>query len=472
MDVLFQKQAEFILSRGTGIKACLFDEESKRAVGNVIPYSIFQDRDFFYFDYLRRRDRVPLSDVSCVVVIRAESLKSLIEELASPCYGRYVVLFTHRIDPFVLEILAGADTRGVVSEVHEIYLDVVRESTGLYTTRSTAYPRVLDGLHGLLMTLEIAPRIRVHVSGTDACAGDRSLSVLGRELRTRAREHCLRRAGTVVLLRRNFDLVTPLLHDWHYQALIGACLGNASGTVQLDGRELSLDDAFFEENKFRDIGAVGDSIRALAAEISRGRSHELEDIEERVAHTRSVETHLRVYNAVLASAVAQKELSEAELSLVRSGSVDEASLLAGRDDDAGLRLLLLARVLRGGDWVSESTAHPQHSPALQRFAERFSPAPFPYRPSFNTACDLKLGYEPPLRRMLRHVAADRVLPSVLQDVSDDGTQPGPIIFYIEGGVTLCEYRSVMQHAAELKVDAYIVSDRIVSHVDIIREITQ
>ncbi|KAI4292019.1 vacuolar protein sorting-associated protein 45 [Pancytospora philotis] len=489
MDLVFKRQFDFILSRGQGAKACLFDHETKQLISNVIPYSRFQDHDYFYFDLIENKNRVPISDISCVVVLRAENLRLLIEELSSPFYGSYCVLFTNQIDPFALEILANADTKCVVREVHEIFLDLARQSSFLYTVGSTRHRRVADGLYSLLMSLEIAPVIK-HMDEGPAESGERlrldagseldasapsrpgsSLVLLAKELGARVLQHNFRRQGTVLLLRRSFDMVTPLLYDWHYQALIKEHLDYDNSVVRTGGKEYGVSDAFFEANKFSDIHSVGASVKAMIQVLERNRvkisNHEFEDIEEKAAHSLMVETHLSIYNAVLEKCMRNKDGCEMEMAALR-GAVPNLEQCAGvLSEQQQLKLLLLYFTRHVKDWEEESQRYPRLRDALLHFLDRCAPLDYPYKPILNSAVDVKLGYEPPIKKIVKHAILNKLRQGAFVGPSAEGTDTAPIIVYIEGGITMCEYREVMKYAAEIKREVYLVADRIITYKDIL-----
>ncbi|KAI5171441.1 vacuolar protein sorting-associated protein 45 [Pancytospora epiphaga] len=480
MDLLFKKQTDFILSRGKGIKACLFDEETKQSIGNIIPYSKFQDNDFFYFDFLGNRNRIPISDISCVVIIRSDSLKILIDELTTPCYKSYVVLFTNQIDPFILEILANSDVKCLITEIHEIYLDLYRESTNLYTVRSSRYKRVLDGLYSLIMTKEIIPNILYDLEIEEKKPGENSLMSLGRELEMRAKQYNFKRLGTVVLLKRGFDLITPLLFDWHYQALMYEYLDCKNGVVKLNGREYSISDPFFEKNKFNNIHTVGDNIRDLIKELERNKvkisNYEFEDIEEKAAHSLMVETHLTIYNKILELCMKNKKQSETEYYTVKGESNNNIeNNLKETDEKVGLKFALLnfIKKVNLNDWEEESKKCLKQRQALQYFREKYCPRDYPYKPTFRQGVDIKLGYEPPLKKMAKHIILNKLKGNSLNRIGEEnGGLQGPIIFYVEGGVTMCEYREVSSLSEELKSEIIIVSDKIINYNNIIEEINK
>lgn len=133
VDTLLDTKVERILEMSSGVKALLFDDDTKSILSNLIPHSRFLEKDYFLFDNIANRRREKMAGITCVVVIRPENIKLLIEEVSDPFYEQYIVLFTNQVDPLMIEILATSDTRCVVSEVHEIYVDFLKQDEYLYT---------------------------------------------------------------------------------------------------------------------------------------------------------------------------------------------------------------------------------------------------------------------------------------------------------------------------------------------------
>lgn len=500
MDMLFKKQTDFILSRGYGIKACLFDEDTKQYISNLIPYSRFQESDFFFFDYLSNRKRTPILDVSCVVIIRPANLKNLIEEISEPLYGSYVVLFTSPVDPFVLEILANADSKCVVSEVHEINLDLRMQSPYLYTTGSSKYKQAVDGLSSVLFSLEISPSCKMLHGGRtkpqpqpgadeaarteEARAPGREFEAMARELESRASSHGFKKEGILVFLSRRFDMVTPLVHDWHYQSMIMEYAKYDNGTVKIAGKEHSLNDSFFESNKFNNIHQVGDSIQGLVRELEKNKirisNHEFEDIEEKAAHSLMVNTHMAIYDALMEACVGNKDISELEMEFLKNGTIGgEAATrdalrrhAAGLEESQQLKLLILYMLRRDDSCDELAREFPKHSESLRKFVQQHGPRPCPYRPTYETGCDIKLAYRPPLAKMVKHLLQGRVRPGALVDLSGaPAPSTGPLIVYVEDGLTMAEYREALAQASALDRTVFLVTDRIITASDVIHSIT-
>lgn len=491
MDCIFRPQLEFILKRGTGIKACLFDLESKQIVSNLIPCSQFQDNNFFYFDYITNRNRTAVEGMVCVVIVRPSSLKSIIEELACPFYGSYIILFTSQIDPFALDILANADIKSLVSEVHEINLDLYKQAPYLYTTNSEKYKRVLDGLVSCLLSLEIHPGIKVFdenatadlshpVAGTSlddvqGQDGDRTLVHLARDLDAKCKQFSFKKRGTVVLLKRNFDLITPLMYDWHYQSMIYEHLAADNSLVTVNQKEYPLSDAFFCRNRFLEIATVGENIKAMVGEIDRAQARmagrDFEEIEESMALKATAEVHLCIYNSLISECISNKALSEYENEvLCDKGRVDIKGVISQLSDAQALKLILIYFLRWVRDWEDASKEFPKFRPQILRFYRSYRPKNFAYKNAFDTGLDVKLGYISPLKRMVRHLIQRRVREGALADITAGSRDVSPIVIYIEGGITMKEYREVLQCGEELKVEVIFIGSEITNSQKLLRRI--
>lgn len=489
MDYLFYSQIEFILKRGKGVKACLFDSESKQIISNLIPLSQFQDNDFFYFDYITNKNRTVVEGMECVVIVRPSSLKAVIEELACPFYGTYIIIFTSQIDPFSLEILANADLKSIITEVHEINADLFKQCSRLYTTNSEKYKRVLDGLSSVVLSLEISPNIKVfdeslfegYTGPSDSQAellnkaNDKNLKHVGRELKNKSEQYNFQRKGTFLLLGRNFDLVTPLVYDWQYQAMIYEHLEADNSLVKINQKEFSLNDTFFSNNKFVEIATVGENIKETIKTIDKSQlklaNHNFEDVEESILMKSKMECHLNIYNTLISECLKSKSLSEYENEIICSKEkVDLKSLVGSLETTQALKLLLVYFLKWIKNWDESSKEFPKFRSQILKYQEIFKPRNFCYKNNFNNEIDIKLGYISPLRRIIKHVVHKKLKENALINVNDEVKDVSPIIIYIEGGVTMREYREAMQCEQEYKVDIVVVGTEIINSSTILKKI--
>ncbi|ELA41530.1 uncharacterized protein VICG_01394 [Vittaforma corneae ATCC 50505] len=465
MESLFYPQIEFILKRGTGIKACLFDSESKQMISNLIPLSVFRDNGFFYFDYLTNKNRTKVDGMCCIVIVRPCNLKVLLEEIVCPFYGNYIILFTTQIDPFVLEIMANTDIHSVISEVHEINLDLYRQSLNLYTTNSLMYKRNFDALFSLLLSLEMSPSILAlnESSSKENIDMNESMVNLGRDLCNKIAQFNFQKRGTLVLLKRNFDLITPLLYDWHYFSMINEHFDLENSIVKVNNRDYLLNDAFFNINKFKQIAEVGEQIKIFIKEVEKNKLSidDFEEIQEMVTQKTIAEVHLSIYNRIINEAVGIQQISEIENEVLVNKDISIARAIENLGNSNALKVLLIYFLKYVKNWEESSRAFPKFRADLLKFYESHRPLNYCYKNGFNTGVDIKLGYISPLKRVVKHLVFNKLKDNSfvrfgnVEDIT-------PIIIYIEGGVTLREHREICEFASEHKIEVIVISNEVLN----------
>lgn len=458
MESLFYPQVQFILKKGTGIKACLFDNESKQMISNLIPLSVFRENDFFYFDYLTNKNRTKIDGMSCVVILRPTSLKMLLEEIVSPYYSNYIVLFTTQIDPFVLEIMANTDIYSVISEVHELNLDLYRQSTNLYTTNSKNYKRNTDGLFSMLLSLEISPSF---LSFNIENNTDKILD-LGKDLFNKITPYSFQKKGTVILLNRNFDLITPLLYDWHYYSMINEHFNIENSIVKIDKKDYLLGDLFFNSNKFKQINDVGEEIKIFVKNVEKNKNSfdDFEEIQEMLAQKNAAEMHLGIYNQILNEAIKIQEFSELEYKVLINKEINIMKAIEGMTDEKAVFKILLIYFLKYvKNWEEYSKNFPNYRNDLLKFYDTYKAQYNYYKNGFNTEIDIKLGYISPLKRILKHLLSNKIKDDLYVKLGSSETY-GPIIIYIEGGVTIKEYIDVIEFSNSNNIEVFLIGNEI------------
>lgn len=458
MDALFHPQIDFILKRGTGIKACLFDADSKQIISNLIPLSTFRDNGFFYFEHLANKDRTKIEGMCCVVILRPSSLRILLEEMLSPFYSSYIVLFTTQIDPFVLEIMANSDIHSVISEVHEINLGLYRQSLNLYTTNAFKRKENMEALHSLLLSLEISPTVLA-----PGDANGEELLGIGRELIAKIQQYSFKKRGTLVMLRRNFDLMTPMIYDWHYFSMINEHLKVSNSIVKVNNRDYILNDQFFIENRFGQIADVGEEIKKLikGVEQSKVGMDDFDEIQEIMMQKNVGEAHLFIYNKIIGDAVAQQQTSEIENQVLLNKEFNISKGIEGLSYHDALRVLLIYFLKHVKNWEEYSKSFPKYRADILRFHELHKPQGECYRHGFNTEIDIKLGYISPLRRMIKHLILNKLRDGIFVKISSV-EEVGPIIVFIDGGVTLREHRELASLSDDYNVEIILISTHILT----------
>ncbi|AFM98514.1 Sec1-like vacuolar protein sorting-associated protein [Encephalitozoon hellem ATCC 50504] len=487
-DDLLGKKVDEILTMGEGVKALLFDEDTKVILSNIIPHSRFLENDYFLFDSIMNRRREKIQGITCIAVIRPESIRWLIEEVSSPFYERYIILFTNQIDSLMLEILATSDVYCVISEVHEIYMDFFKQDNFLYTLHRTkvddyASPsirkRALDGIFSLIMNLGSIPTIKVQ-------AGDKYLLEDSDMLNTRLTGLNLGQGGTLIMLDRSFDLYTPLLYEWRYQSLLYEHTEYENGIVRIGKKSYSVvGDPFFDASKFKDIYEVSEDIKGLIkkAEFKKKRLHEFifDDLEENTKLSRQLEAHLAQHGHVMKACLRLKDLSEIEMSILKNNKVSKEEIdeyLARKDISVIERskLLIIYSLKNRKNPSNEVKRHPDLIDEVEAFTKRY-PLLMPiwrhYGYRFDDDVDIKLGYQPAIKRVLRHWWTSRLDGKCFSTARESENPMSYIIVYIRNGITYSEYRALYEYYStemEGKSRLYIVGDSMISYKNIMKAI--
>lgn len=461
MDFVFNKQIEFILNCKSGLKSCLFDSESKQIISNLIPFSLLQDKDFFYFDYITNKNRIHVDGMICFVIIRPSSLKALIEELSSPFYSSYVVFFTTAIDPFALEIIANADSMGVVSGVYELNVDVLKQSTKLYTICSTDNKRITDGLTSSLLSLGIVPDIK-------------STSIeLTKDLKFDF-PNFLEKNGTLMILDRNFDLITPLMYDWHYISLIYEHVEINNQIIKINKKEFSLRDSFFNENKLLEISKVGINIENLIKEKDlfekKINSQNFEEIKKALDLKNKLETHLSIYTHLMDICVKNNEFSEYQNEILRNKDSFDINKVSNFDEKLRFNIVLLYFLKYVKDWDAEINNYVEYKERLIRFQKKYKRISYPYKNSINYDLDIKLSYESPLRKIIKHLVLNKIKRNAFEADCSNSGDVSPLIIFINGGITMKEYREAMKCEEEYQINIVLLSTQIINTLSYTNEL--
>lgn len=188
---------------------------------------------------------------------------------------------------------------------------------------------------------------------------------------------------------------------------------------------------------------------------------EFEDIEEKASHSLMVETHLKIYEKIIQQCISHKDSSEQEISIIKSG---------GSVNCDSIEQLLLLFLSNNLDWDENARKYPKFRQSLIKFQELYKPKNFQYKPSFNSLLDPKLSYESPLKKLIRHAYQDKLKTDSFKSITENVNSPDQIIIYIEGGVTMTEYRDAMAISESLGINTFLVSDKIITRESVIRSL--
>eukprot|EP01098_Paradermamoeba_levis_P008379 TRINITY_DN3480_c0_g2_i1.p1 TRINITY_DN3480_c0_g2~~TRINITY_DN3480_c0_g2_i1.p1 ORF type:complete len:571 (-),score=168.83 TRINITY_DN3480_c0_g2_i1:184-1896(-) len=281
-----------------GLKVFLLDKETTGIISMAFSQTEIVQKDVFLLERIDGT-RKPMQHLKAVCFLRPtyENVQMLIEELKDPKYGEYHLVFSNIVPDNFLRLLAEADENEVVRDVREFYGDffAVNPDTFSLNLHSLEPPiqRMVEGLSALFLALKKKPDIRYQTS-----------SDLSAALASGLREHMNKEknlfefkksavAPVLLILDRRNDPVTPLLHQWTYQAMVHELIGLNNNRCSLKGvpgipkelEEVTLSpaqDDFYRQAMYNNFGDLGLNIKKLVDEyqVKMKSNQSLQSIED------------------------------------------------------------------------------------------------------------------------------------------------------------------------------------------------
>ncbi|GFY39525.1 vacuolar protein sorting-associated protein 45 [Trichonephila inaurata madagascariensis] len=278
---------------GTGMKVLLMDKETTSIVSMAFAQSEILQKEVFLFERLDMTRTEPMKHLKCIAFLRPtkENIDNLACELKYPRYGQYYIYFSNIISKSDVKVLAEADETESVREIQEFYGDFIPVAPHLfslnispcYQSRSWNHnhlQRSVQGVISVLLALKKIPVIRYQDSSE--CA--RKMAETVRQ--TIAKENALfdfRRPDIpplLLILDRKVDVVTPLLNQWTYQAMVHELLTINNNRVNLSNvpgiskelHEVVLSpdhDEFYAANIYSNFGEIGAKIKDLMDDFQK-----------------------------------------------------------------------------------------------------------------------------------------------------------------------------------------------------------
>lgn len=276
-------------------------------------------REVFLFERIDSgRSNERMKYLKCIVFVRPtkQNIQLLAQELRSPKYGSYFLCkyidilkhsnpkymylflifsdFSNIIPRTDIKYLAECDESESVREVKELYADYLAVNPNLFSLNiptcmsrlnwlPDALARSVQGVVSILLSLKLNPVIRYR-------AGSAVAHTLAKQIFEQiTKESSLFDFRThengaapplLLILDRRDDPVTPLLHQWTYQAMVHELLNIRNNRVDLSGvqgipkdyKELVLSgdqDEFYGKNMYANFGEIGSTIKGLMEEFQR-----------------------------------------------------------------------------------------------------------------------------------------------------------------------------------------------------------
>ncbi|OWR55084.1 vacuolar protein sorting-associated protein 45 [Danaus plexippus plexippus] len=283
---------------GPGMKVILMDKETTSIVSMVFSQSEILQKEVYLFERIDSHSKWDdLKHMKCIVFLRptSENIALLSRELKSPKYGAYFIYFSNVVSKADIKTLAECDEQETVREVQEVFADYLAVDRHLFSFNIVSclhgrswkqhhLQRCSQGLLALLLSLKRRPIIRYEAS-SEACArlAERVKELIRRE--AVLMDNNIPFNGDIpppqlLVLDRRDDPVTPLLHQWTYQAMVHELLTIDNNRVSLAGvqdapkdlKEVVLSseqDEFYAKNLYSNFGEIGQTMKSLMDEFQK-----------------------------------------------------------------------------------------------------------------------------------------------------------------------------------------------------------
>eukprot|EP01133_Synstelium_polycarpum_P011936 gene11936-13911_t len=271
------------------MKVLVLDKETAGIVSMVNTQSEILQKEVFLFEKIDsisgdQKQRMPHMKAVYFVRPVQENVNLIVQELQDPKYSDYHLFFTNVIGSAALEEMAEADSKELVKEVQEYYGDFYAVNPDTYslninnvlTKSSSAWNhninRIVEGLLASLLAIKKKPTIRYSANSE---ATRYLAETIAQKIHKEKEVFEFRKGESLLLiLDRKDDPITPLLHQWTYQAMIHELLTITNNRVSLtnmkDVRDdlkevvLSIDqDPFYKDNLYMNYGDLGACIKQL-----------------------------------------------------------------------------------------------------------------------------------------------------------------------------------------------------------------
>lgn len=326
---------KMIEESGPGMKVLMMDRETTTIVSVVYAQSEILLKEVYLFERIDLVGGDAMKHLKCIVFLRPtkENIELLVRELKSPRYGQYYIYFSNTVNRADVKLLAEADDQESVQEVREFYGDYVALAPHLFSFNLTgcfqgrgwnrsALERTVPGIVAVLLSLHKCPAIRYQGNSEVA----RRLAEGVSQMMTReAKLFDFRKTQVpplLLVLDRKSDVVTPLLNQWTYQAMVHELLkinNNRVNLSQVPGLSRDLqdivlsedNDEFYANNMYRNFGEICSNIKGFMEEFQKKtkNNEKVESIADMKAFVENYPQFKKIQGAVAKHVTLVGELS-------------------------------------------------------------------------------------------------------------------------------------------------------------------
>lgn len=332
MDQLDIKIDAILKSSDSPLKCAIFDSTSRKYISDLISYKKFLINDFFYFDILSNK-RANLEGATCFLFISKCSIVDIYSEIKRNLYSSYIICLLqgkfckndlqklaqideNRIISNVFEINLGfkkdienvflidkykkKDNSNCVSENKELLEIFTKEEITIDNSIKSFYHQILD-ISSILNTFYVKPQIYFQPKT------NKNLKIIIKNILGNEDQDMKQKKGTIIVLNRTLDFITPILYDWRYSGLIKQIFKDDLQNIKLDKKKISIiDDEFFKKNKFNDLCVVQKNLENLSKSINIQRKNLtntkakvddneiIESVEKDTKNIESLENNLKI----------------------------------------------------------------------------------------------------------------------------------------------------------------------------------
>ncbi|GMM28090.1 Vps45 protein [Martiniozyma asiatica (nom. inval.)] len=264
---------------GVPVRVLLLDGHTTPLISLVSTQSELLKQDVYLVDRLEStRDK--LRTLGALIFCSVESLDLLVAEIGSPKYKEYRVVFNGVVSKSALERLAEADDFGVIKEVWECYLSYgvlnsllfVPEIVDLNIREGSGWEKHhLDHSVKSIVAVSLSAKVKPTICWENTKLNEKLSQALSYEFKNQTFDGFS--GGSLIILDRRNDPVTPLLFPWTYQSMVHDVIGidSSSNTVKLGylnvSNELetvvlnSSEDSFWNDTMYLNFGDLSTKLK-------------------------------------------------------------------------------------------------------------------------------------------------------------------------------------------------------------------